>query len=124
MKFGEWSMVEQHVLWHEDETQGVCSSWINGVPVDRITTQTMPESYDVTNRLLMHTYWNGGIVKSGRNRADVWYDQIAVAYNGPTTVGNIDNRGSMSIDSNGKYHIGMAINTTSGARGTYTASVN
>jgi hypothetical protein len=101
--------------------------------VDRITTQTMPETYDVTNRLLMHTYWNGGIEKpittnssggGSRERADVWYDQIAVAYYGPTTAGNIDNRGSMSIDSNGKYHIGTAYNTTSGARGTYTANSN
>lgn len=120
MKFGEWAMMEQHVLWHVDETKGKCSSWINGVPVERITTQTWPEADDETNRLLMHTYWNGGIVRGSRNYAEVWYDQIAVAYNGPTNVGNIDNRGSMSIDINGKYHIGMAINTTSGARGIYT----
>jgi hypothetical protein len=110
LQFGKWSFIEMYCKFHEDKNIGEVASWIDGVPAGRAHSYTMGDQGEWNWGYYFGTYWNGY-----ENRSDYqeqWYDQIALAQQGPLYGGGTANDAQhLTEDRDGYLHIGTAINT-------------
>ena len=102
---GGWTMIESYTKFSTSDSGGENACWINGTPVGRVTCQTLGRGsgYELKH-YYMGTNWNGG----APGYQEQWYDQLAIAIEGPTNQGNKSDLQYLDTDSNGYPFIGMA----------------
>jgi hypothetical protein len=113
---GTWTLIEAYFKFSSDMSQAKAAYWQDGKPYGREegTMQTMVGTGEWVHSLYMGTYWNNGIENYG-NYQEQWYDQVAVAIQGPTNQGQINDAQYLDTDEDGYTFIGTAVNTTAGA---------
>jgi hypothetical protein len=110
LTFGKWTFIEMYCKFHEDKNIGEVASWIDGVPAGRVFGPTMGDTQEWNWGMYFATYWNGYESRSDYN--EQWYDQIAIAHQGPMyNAADATDEQYLAIDINGYNHIGTAINT-------------
>jgi hypothetical protein len=108
--FGRWNFIEMYCKFHEDKTIGEIASWIDGVPAGRANSYTMGDTSEWNWGYYFGTYWNDYEFRS--DYQEQWYDQIAIAQQGPVYGGGTANDMQyLDTDINGYPFIGTAINT-------------
>lgn len=107
MPKGRWCMVETYHLLARNN--GIQQCWIDGVSCGRVVRPTMIGADDAVHWFLMGTYWNNG----ARKLEEQWYDQIAIAMDGPVIGGTANDKQYLSRDPDGDYWIGMETYTGS-----------
>lgn len=110
--FGRWVWYETYMLLSPDPNVGEVAVWIDGEPSGRVTTPTLSRpsaGADKQDEYFYGTYWNG--FDSSRPYSEQWYDQIAIAQDGPIQGGTANDKQYLATDSQGYRYIGTATNT-------------
>jgi hypothetical protein len=106
---GQWHSYEMYIKFSKNPSDGKVRFWVDGQPMGESTRATLndPEISGAggdyhCNRLLYHTYWNGGTPKTQR----CYYDNIAIAIK---KFGGRNDEPWLAIDTNGNRFIGSAV---------------
>lgn len=114
IQFGAWNCVEVYNKMGSTVETSSTNVWINGVAIGPIPSVTFREDTNQVFAFYMGTYWNNGIYGAGGYQ-EQWYDQIAIAMHGQTSLGFLDDRDKLSRDAAGHLWIGLDVNTVAGA---------
>ena len=105
---GQWHSYEMYIKFSKDTNVGEVRFWVDGLPMGMANRATLsdPEVSGLgpyhCNRLLYHTYWNGGSPKTQRS----YYDNIAIAVK---IAGGRNDTPYLALDPTGAKYIGDAL---------------
>jgi hypothetical protein len=108
---GNWHSYEMYVRFSKDTNLGEVRYWVDGKPMGQVYRATLVDPVVAgteangpyhCNRLLYHTYWNGGCPKTQRS----YYDNVAIAMK---IAGGRDDSPYLGTDETGFPYIGSKV---------------
>jgi hypothetical protein len=108
---GNWHSYEMYVRFSKDTTLGEVRFWVDGQAAGKVSRATLVDPVVAgteangpyhCNRLLYHTWWNGGCPKTQRS----YYDNVAIAMK---IAGGRDDTPHLGTDETGFPYIGSKV---------------